>query len=139
MLKLEELLVNTVVESVQQDMPFRCMLLGSIIHDSYKLSIFQTYKHKYMYILNGLFFLDFSELDMMIESKVIKLASNSFQCTDCDFSSKLKSTVANHVESKHIQHGGATCNVCGKVCATRQACRMHKSRDHNPKKMMCNY
>ena len=70
----------------------------------------------------------------MIGEKIVKLGPNSFQCSECDFMSKLKSTVQNHIESKHIKHGGTSCDICGKVCATRQACRMHKSREHNPRK-----
>ena len=72
---------------------------------------------------------------MMIESKIIRLGTQSFQCAACDFQAKLKSTVSNHIESKHIRHAGVTCEICGKQCATRQALRMHKSRDHNPKKL----
>jgi len=80
-------------------------------------------------------FLDYGDLDMMIESKIIKLGTSAFQCAECEFPSRLKSTVSNHIESKYIKHGGISCDLCGKVCATRQACRMHKSRDHNPKKL----
>jgi len=77
---------------------------------------------------------DFYELDAIIEAKIVKLAANVFQCTECEFQSKLKSTVANHLESKHVRHSGVTCEMCGKLLSTRQAYRMHKSRDHNPRK-----
>jgi transcription elongation factor Elf1 len=74
--------------------------------------------------------LGFADLDAEINSRISRLGPQMFQCMDCEFNASKKSTVSNHIESKHIGHAGVSCNICGKVCVTRQAYRMHKSRDH---------
>ena len=72
----------------------------------------------------------FGDLDALIDARIGKTGPQTYQCMECSFNANKKSTVSNHVESKHIRHGGVSCDICGKVCATRQAYRMHKSRDH---------
>lgn len=66
----------------------------------------------------------------MINAKISRLGPELYQCLDCNFTGRKKSMVSNHVESKHVRHGGVSCDVCGQLCATRQAYRMHKSRVH---------
>ena len=72
----------------------------------------------------------FGDLDAMIDARIGKTGPQTYQCMECSFNANKKSTLSNHLESKHIRHGGVSCDLCGKICATRQAYRMHKSRDH---------
>jgi len=73
---------------------------------------------------------EFQQINARIEDKIVKLASNQFQCADCDFVSKRKENLRSHIESKHVVHSGIVCPLCYKVSPTRQAFRMHKLRAH---------
>ena len=53
-----------------------------------------------------------------------------YGCADCTFTTGVKYTMVNHIESRHVRYGGVACPLCGKVSANRQALRMHRSREH---------
>ena len=74
-------------------------------------------------------FLVFAEVDRLIQSKIRKL-DHGYGCTDCTFMSSGKYVLSNHIESRHVEYGGVMCDLCNKIVKTRQALRMHKSRDH---------
>ena len=54
-----------------------------------------------------------------------------WQCTLCEYSSKKKYNLSEHVQSKHSQHDGYDCNLCDKICPSSSALRMHRKRKHN--------
>jgi hypothetical protein len=84
-----------------------------------------------LYICSELERQHFKEVDSIIESKMVRFAEvGGYGCSDCTFTSNVKYTMVNHIESRHVSYGGVACPLCGKVSANRQALRMHKSREH---------
>ena len=69
-----------------------------------------------------------------IESKMVKEITEEggslWRCQVCDYVTKQKGALFEHVESKHTLSGGYNCHVCGKFCPTRNALRSHVSRQH---------
>lgn len=52
-------------------------------------------------------------------------------CKQCNYSTKNKRNVMEHIESKHIEFGeDYVCNLCGKTAKTRKALRRHNERNH---------
>ena len=51
-------------------------------------------------------------------------------CKACDYSTLYKHVIVGHIESKHVDIGGAPCQFCPKVCPTRHALQMHVKRNH---------
>ena len=72
----------------------------------------------------------FEELDRIIRTKMMKTDTGDFSCLDCSYITRSKSIMLNHVESRHVEYGGVVCQLCHKLLPTRQALRMHKSREH---------
>ena len=71
------------------------------------------------------------EIDALIKMKIIKKENTPvLSCTDCEYTSQLKSNIEKHVEAQHIRPG-VFCEYCSKVCPTRHALRMHLKRNHN--------
>jgi len=69
-------------------------------------------------------------LDRQICGLMDKDYSGAWQCQRCDYSTRNKQGMINHIESKHVESGGATCQFCGRVCPTRHALQMHVIRQH---------
>ena len=67
-------------------------------------------------------------LDELVGSMMFK-CDEVWKCTSCDYSSKYKPSVREHIESKHIESQSYPCNVCGYVCPTRKALKMHIFRN----------
>ena len=69
-----------------------------------------------------------------IESKMVKEITEEggslWRCQVCDYVTKQKGALFEHVESKHTLSDGYNCHVCGKFCPTRNALRSHVSRQH---------
>ena len=59
-------------------------------------------------------------------------------CLECNWESKYKSRVFDHVEAKHIETGGYSCTICGKFCPSYSSLKMHKSRYHRELKLTWN-
>ena len=55
-----------------------------------------------------------------------------WQCAQCHYSSKLRYTVKEHVET-HISGFSHQCPLCDKTCNTRNALRVHTIRKHSNK------
>lgn len=53
-----------------------------------------------------------------------------FSCSDCQYMSKNKRAVFEHVESKHVQGSGHYCPVCDHLCRSLNALRSHVVRKH---------
>ena len=58
-------------------------------------------------------------------------SANVWQCAVCEYSSKRKFRVYEHVKAKHILHQEYNCHLCGLTCPSLNALRMHKRRKHN--------
>jgi len=81
------------------------------------------------------------DLEVLINSKMTKVpgdTSNVWQCVDCNYNSKLKHNVFEHIESKHVQHEGYFCYLCNTSCPSQSAFRMHNKRKHTqPTQFSC--
>jgi len=53
-----------------------------------------------------------------------------WRCLDCDYSTRNRRTLFEHVESKHVYSAGYVCKHCQKHCPSRNALRSHVSRYH---------
>jgi len=72
------------------------------------------------------------ELDELINSKIAKDAeAGVWMCFDCDYRSNNLTHIKNHVEGKHIDSGGFSCHICGKISKTRVSLQMHVLRQHS--------
>jgi Pyruvate/2-oxoacid:ferredoxin oxidoreductase delta subunit len=58
--------------------------------------------------------------------------TGGYRCLHCSFSSDRSYNVKSHVEARHVTTGGLPCQLCGTVCPTRKALRMHVFRRHRP-------
>ena len=77
--------------------------------------------------------LPFSVLDNLISSKMGRDPSTgAWYCVDCHYESANKGDVGNHIEAKHVETAGTSCDICGIVTKTRKAMKMHKMRQHKP-------
>ena len=75
----------------------------------------------------------------MIETEINSLmekTATGWSCRRCDYVTKNKQNLVNHIESKHVNIGGAPCEYCDKVCPTRHALQMHTLRQH-PSNVPC--
>jgi len=70
------------------------------------------------------------DIDALVEQKIRRMEDCSYQCTECDYSSKTKHCMKIHIESKHIISGGYICPDCGKHTPTRNALKVHQKRNH---------
>ena len=50
-------------------------------------------------------------------------------CTDCEYTGT-KGHVYEHVEAKHVIHGGYQCQFCNKVLKTQGSLRVHNNKSH---------
>ena len=64
-------------------------------------------------------------IDEIIMGKLIKDKANSFRCKECNFTHKRRDVMIDHIEEHHLDTGGAECQVCHKVCKTREKLRRH--------------
>jgi len=53
-----------------------------------------------------------------------------WKCTECGQESKRKDNLMVHIEAKHLNNPGFICPHCSKLCASRNALRMHVVRQH---------
>merc|ERR1712142_99641 len=62
------------------------------------------------------------DLENVINSKMAKVPGTTsvlWQCLECNYTSKKNLNVFEHIESKHIQHGGYLCEMCHTTCPTK--------------------
>jgi hypothetical protein len=79
--------------------------------------------------------LDRQVAELMVSNYDSVLGRTSWQCAQCHFSSKVRSTVKEHIET-HISGFTHQCNMCQKTCKTRNALRVHKIQAHKNKNQM---
>jgi len=72
--------------------------------------------------------------ELMVSSYDPVLGKTIWQCAQCHYSSKLRYTVKEHVET-HISGFCHQCPLCQKTCKTRNALRVHTIRKHSTKGM----
>ena len=73
------------------------------------------------------------EVDEIIRSKIVQINSSEYQCTDCNHTSKTRQNLGTHIEASHVDHPPVICNICAKLCTTRDALRKHNVRNHKDK------
>ena len=71
-----------------------------------------------------------TDLDWRIEGMIMKRADGSWQCSECEYTSRVKTNIKMHVESRHVVSSGFTCHICQLFCANRKSLRNHLDRKH---------
>jgi len=65
-----------------------------------------------------------------MEAMIQRDETGLYHCLQCGYSSSMRRTIFEHVESKHMLGAGYNCQVCHKFCKSRNALRTHKARYH---------
>ena len=66
----------------------------------------------------------------MISQKMQRRPDGDWECLECPYSNKTRQRLQYHIESKHIASPGHVCDICFKVCPTKNALNLHRSRYH---------
>ena len=74
--------------------------------------------------------LDRMVTELLVSSYDPVVGKTIWQCAQCHFSSKIRYTVREHIET-HIQGFTHQCPQCVKTCKTRNALRAHVMRAHS--------
>jgi len=69
------------------------------------------------------------EIDDLVSSLMYKDDNGKWVCNNCNYISYSSTSVREHVESKHIESQNYPCNICGHICPTRKALKMHIFRN----------
>merc|ERR1711983_18593 len=73
-------------------------------------------------------------LDYLSALKVDQLIrisqDNRFQCTQCSYSSRIKSNINRHVRNVHFEPAMVSCNICGKTLKNSQNLTAHLKKVH---------
>jgi len=77
----------------------------------------------------------FIDLDSQIDSMTFKQSDGAWCCLECGYSSKIKTNLRMHVESKHIVSNGFNCPECQLFCPNRQSLKNHIDRKHKERKL----
>merc|ERR1712105_242678 len=59
-----------------------------------------------------------------LDRQILPLMSNAegtWLCHRCDYSTKARQGMVNHIESRHIASRGVACQFCHRICPTRHA------------------
>lgn len=72
-------------------------------------------------------------LELEICKHMSHLEDNTWSCIHCQYTSGSKAPMMAHIESKHMMSSGIICSVCDKICKTRNALNIHKTRYHKSK------
>merc|ERR1712098_825641 len=70
------------------------------------------------------------DIQMEIQSKMIRADYGGWKCTDCEYFSAKKSNVYKHVESRHVETQYYPCNLCGKDFKGINSYNVHLSNVH---------
>ena len=77
-----------------------------------------------------MFSLDVAEaVDIAVSSQMVK-CEGVWKCMACGWQTKFKTRLYEHVEAKHVETNGYTCQICQKFCPTQKALKMHRSKYH---------
>ena len=69
-------------------------------------------------------------LEELISSKMRRTEFGEWVCLDCDYTNKYRQRLQYHIESKHVSSPGHACEICQKICPTKNALCLHRSRYH---------
>ena len=69
-------------------------------------------------------------LEAMIALKMQRRPDGVWMCLECPYTNRMKQRLQYHIESKHISSPGHVCGICQKVCPTKNALCLHRSRHH---------
>jgi len=72
-------------------------------------------------------------LEQEISKQMSHLGDNTWSCNHCQYTSGSKAPMMAHIESKHMLSSGIICALCDKICKTRNALNIHKTRYHKSK------
>ena len=86
-----------------------------------KKALIQSYFLSYSFIL--------IEIDDLVSSLMYKDENGKWVCNNCNYISYSSTSVREHVESRHIESQNYPCNICGHICPTRKALKMHIFRN----------
>jgi len=75
------------------------------------------------------------ELDLQINLMLFKQPNGTWNCTECGYSSKIKTNLKMHIESKHIVSSGFLCPLCNLYCPNRKCLKNHMDRKHKKENM----
>ena len=56
-----------------------------------------------------------------------------WHCNGCNYTSKRKDHVTQHVECKHIQSVGFVCDICDHFCKDKKSLANHQYNHHRSK------
>lgn len=72
----------------------------------------------------------FPDLDLRIQQLMSRGQDGVWQCHHCEYTTKARQGMVNHIESRHVESNGVACQFCPRVCPTRHAMQMHVLRQH---------
>jgi len=70
------------------------------------------------------------DLDVLISSKMVRGENGEYMCLECPYTNKTRQRLTYHIESKHVSSPGHICDFCQKMCPTKNALCLHRSRYH---------
>ena len=71
-----------------------------------------------------------SELDQEVGALMRRGEGGGWECCSCDWTTRIRARLWEHVESAHTQSTGYSCPICDKFCSSFNAYKTHKSRYH---------
>ena len=63
-------------------------------------------------------------------NSVMRDEEGRWVCPECNLSTKSRTNIREHIESKHLPENCIQCPLCGNVCKSKAALRVHKIRYH---------
>jgi len=72
-------------------------------------------------------------LEQEILEQLTHHSDNSWSCIHCEYTSTSRAPIMAHIEAKHMDSSGIRCAACDKICKTRNALNIHKTRYHKSK------
>jgi len=76
------------------------------------------------------------DLDLRIQQLMSRSPDGVWQFHRCEYTTKARQGMVNHIESRHVESSGVACHFCPKVCPTRHAMQMHVLRQHQVQNQM---
>lgn len=70
------------------------------------------------------------QLNSDIEAQMTRLDSGRWRCLTCGWETHARARLWEHVEATHVVTSGYPCELCHKICPSKNAYKTHKSRYH---------
>ena len=68
-------------------------------------------------------------IDQAVVSQMQKCGA-AWQCLACGWETPKRARLWEHVEANHVETNGYSCPICEKFCPSKNALKVHKSRNH---------